>query len=306
MLGVKYPIILGAMRQITLGDMAAAVSAAGGFGQVAASGMDADELRAELSRAIAATHRPVGVNIPVYRPNALEALEIAVEMGVRAITTSAGNPAKIMGRARAAGLVVLHKVSTVAMAKKAAAAGVDAIIAMGFEAGGHVGRENITTLCLVPQVVDAVDIPVVAAGGLADARAVAAAFALGASGVELGTRFVATAECPVPGFFKDRLVAAACDATLLLGKEAMPIRVLRNQVTELVSGMRQAEADDAMVSAGDAAYVQSGGTAETAVMPCGQIAGLVGGEKTVAQVMEELVSGVGPLLAAMGRVFGCK
>jgi enoyl-[acyl-carrier protein] reductase II len=301
--GTRYPVALGPMRQITLGAMAGAVSAAGGFGQIAASGLEKEELKREIDIARAVTDRPVGVNIPVYRPNALEALEAVIEAGVKTITTSAGNPAKVMARAKQAGLRVAHKVSSVAMGKKAQDAGVDAVIAMGFEAGGHVGREKITTMCLVPQLVDALSIPVIAAGGIADARGVVAAFALGAEGVEIGTRFVATAQAPVPEFFKEMIAAAECDATLLLGQDAMPIRVMRNAVTAMVAGMDQAEADRKMIASGDATYIQSGGNADTAVMPCGQIAGLVRTITDVAAVMDEMTTGAAGLSRNLAAIF---
>ena len=268
-LGSVFPILLGPMRLITLGKMAAAVSNSGGFGQIAASGLPGDRLRSELQLAQELTDRPLGINIPIYRPNAQEALEIAIEMGIKTITTSAGNPAKIMDRIKEAGLKVFHKVSSEKMAKKAEAAGVDGVIAMGFEAGGHIGRENITTMCLVPQLADVLKIPVIAAGGIADARGVEAAFALGAEGVEMGTRFVATPECPVPEYFREGVRSAACDATLLLGKGAMPSRVLRNQLTEYLSARQGGEKEF------DSKYVKMGGDKDTAVMPCGQIAGLI-------------------------------
>lgn len=301
--GTAYPISLGPMRQITLGAMAGAVSAAGGFGQVAASGLEKADLISELETARSITDRPVGVNIPVYRPNAVEMLETAIESGVRTITTSAGNPAKIMDKAKQAGLRVVHKVSSVAMGKKAESAGVDAVIGMGFEAGGHVGREKITTMCLIPQLVDTLSIPVIAAGGIADARGVVAAFALGAEGVEIGTRFVATAQAPVPDFFKDLVTGAECDATLLLGKDAMPIRVLRNAVTAMVSGMDETEADRQMVSKGDATYIQSGGNADTAVMPCGQIAGLVRTVTDVAAIFGEITTGAAVVSQQVAAIF---
>jgi len=302
-LGTEYPILLGPMRLITLGELAAAVSECGGFGQIAASGLEGRQLRNELVKARGLTRRPIGVNIPVYRPNAVEALEIAIEMGVKAVTTSAGNPAPLMARIREAGLKVLHKVSTVEMAKKAEAAGVDGVIATGFEAGGHVGREQITTMCLVPQLVDAVKVPVIAAGGIADARGIVAAFALGAEGVEMGTRFLATLECPVPSFYKERVRDAMCDETFLLGKEAMPIRVLKNEVTARVAGMEQPEADKAIIFKGDASYVQSGGDRETAVMPCGQSAGMVKEIASVQEVFSRLTGGVDSILERLGQSF---
>jgi enoyl-[acyl-carrier protein] reductase II len=302
-LGTEYPILQGPMRLVTLGEMAAAVSNCGGFGQVAASGLEGDRLRSELLRARALSNRPVGVNIPIYRPNAAEALEIAIEMGVRTVTTSAGNPAKLMGRIKEAGLKVLHKVSSVDMALKAEAAGVDGVIATGFEAGGHVGRDQITTMCLVPQLVDTLKIPVLAAGGIGDARGVVAALALGAEGVEMGTRFLATVECPVPAFYKERVRGAACNETFLLGKEAMPIRVLKNKVTVQVAEMNGGEADKAIVSSGDESYVQSGGDEDTSVMPCGQIAGLLQSIETVKAVFIQLDDGVVTISQRLAEFF---
>ncbi len=179
------------MRRITLGPMAAAVSESGGLGQIATSTLTVPELRKEIEKARDLTDRPFGINIPLHRPNALESLETAIEMRVPVISTSGGSPDKIMDRAKDAGLIVLHKVSTTAMGLKAQEAGVDGVIAMGFEAGGHGGRSQLTTLCLVPQLCDALNIPVVAAGGICDFRGFLAALALGAEGIEVGTRFLA-------------------------------------------------------------------------------------------------------------------
>ncbi len=302
LLGVSYPVVLGPMRLITLGEMAAAVSNAGGFGVIAASGLSNDRLRAELKTAREKTAFPIGVNIPIYRPNALDALEIAIENGVNTIYTSAGNPAKVMGRVREAGLTAIHKVSDEKTARKAEAAGVDAVVAMGQEAGGHIGRDNISTMCLVPLLADMLSIPVIAAGGIADARGVAAALALGAEGVEIGTRLVATTECPVPAFFKEMILSAGSASTLLLGGEAMPIRVLKNRVTMRVAGMPVSDADSAMETEGDAAYVMSGGDAHTAVMPCGQIAGVVRDLKSVGDVMGDIIAGIRPVLQHIERM----
>lgn len=290
-LGICFPIILGPMRLITMGAMAAEVSRCGGLGVIAASGLSADDLKAEIKAAMEHTNGPLAINIPVYRPNAFEVLEIAIEMGIKTIYTSAGNPANMVKRIKEAGLTVIHKVSSEKAALKAEEAGVDAVVAMGFEAGGHVGREKITTMCLIPRLVDILSIPVIAAGGVGDARGVAAAFALGAEGVEIGTRFVASSECPVPDFFKDGVQAADSDATLLLGKDAMPIRVLKNHITMKVSGMLANEADNVIVESGDASYVQAGGNKDTAVMPCGQIAGVVGKPIKISEIFSELIDG---------------
>ena len=302
-LGVRYPVILGPMRLITLGAMAGAVSAAGGLGVIAASGLSKERLVEEIQGAQAMTQNPIGINIPVYRPNALEALEIAIGMGITTIYTSAGDPKPFMDRIRKAGLTVIHKVSSEKTALKAQEAGVDAVVAMGFEAGGHVGRGHVTTFCLIPRLSDILSIPVIAAGGIADARGVVAALALGAEGVEIGTRFVATTECPVPGFFKTAICDADLESTLLLGKEAMPIRVLKNRATMRVAGMESGQADAAMENEGDMAYVQSGGNDQTAVMPCGQIAGLVMETQTISQVMAAIRQTIEPVVERIRRVF---
>lgn len=302
-LGSAFPILLGPMRLITLGEMAAAVSNSGGFGQVAASGLPGDRLRSELKLAKGITDRPIGVNIPIYRPNAQEALEIAIDMGIKTITTSAGNPAKMMDRIKEAGLKVFHKVSSEKMAKKAEAAGVDGVIAMGFEAGGHIGRESITTMCLVPQLVDALKIPVIASGGIADARGVVAAFALGAEGVEMGTRFVATPECPVPEYFREGVRSAACDATLLLGKGAMPSRVLRNEVTEYLAALQGGEGDKEALKEYDSKYVQLAGDKDTAVMPCGQIAGLIKQIEAIGEIFSGITRDAKSISHRLGTFF---
>jgi enoyl-[acyl-carrier protein] reductase II len=216
-------------------------------------------------------------------------MEIAIEMGVKIIYTSAGNPSKMIKRIKEAGLSVIHKVSGEETARKAQSAGVDAVVAMGFEAGGHVGREQITTMCLIPRLADILSIPVIASGGIADARGVAAAFALGADGVEIGTRFAASTECPVPDFFKEFIQSADSNATLLLGKDAMPIRVLKNAVTMRAAGMSDEKTDEIMEKKGDASYVQSGGDRDTAVMPCGQVAGLIRESITIRDIFSEIV-----------------
>jgi enoyl-[acyl-carrier protein] reductase II len=303
-LGSFYPIIQGAMRKITLGEMAAAVSNCGGFGQIAASGLTNDELRSELKRARELTDRPVGVNIPIYRPNAFDALEISIEMGVKTVTTSAGNPAKMMERIREAGLRVVHKVSNESMARKAQTAGVDAVVVTGFEAGGHIGRNDVSTLCMVPQLVDVLDIPVVAAGGIGDARGLVAAFALGAEGVEMGTRFLATSECSVPSFFKERVCSASSDETFILGKKEMPIRVLRNRMTEQLDEMGEAGASEFLGRSGDSTYVTEGGNTENATMPCGQSVGVVRRIEGLSEVFVELIRDAEEVSKGLGRFFG--
>lgn len=306
LLGTRYPIILGPMRLITMGAMAAAVSNCGGLGVVAASGLSSNTLRKEIKSVTSITDQPFAVNIPVYRSNALDALEIAIEMGVKTIYTSAGNPAKIVDRIRETGLTVIHKVSDEKAAVKAETAGVDAVVAMGLEAGGHIGREHITTMCLIPRLVDLLSIPVIAAGGIADARGIVAAFALGAEGVEVGTRFVASVECPVPDFFKQRIQSADSSSTTLLGKDAMPIRVLKNDVVMRVLGMADQQADSVVKTSGDAAYVQQGGNQDTAVMPCGQIANLIQDSLKINDIFSTLTCDAEMVSHRINKICGCK
>ncbi|BBO68048.1 2-nitropropane dioxygenase [Desulfosarcina alkanivorans] len=290
LIGIDYPLFLGPMRLITLGEMAAAVSNSGGFGQIAASGLSPDRLREEIDKAHRRTDRPFGVNIPIYRKNAIDQLEVCTQCGIRTITTSAGNPTRIIELLRNSGVKVLHKVSSVEMALKAESAGVDAVIATGHEAGGHVGRDGATTFCLVPMLVDALQIPVIAAGGIADARGLVAAFAFGAEGVEVGTRFVATDKAPVPDFFKELLIMARSQSTTLLGKNAMPIRVLKNKAAvSILNPVKSEEDRQIQGDAADRQYIQSGGDADSAIMPAGQIAGLIQNVKDIGAVFPEMI-----------------
>ena len=303
-LGCDYPIILGPMRLITLGSMAACISNAGGFGVIGASGLSREKLIEEIKMAQSMTNKPIGVNIPVYRPNAMEALEVSIDMGVKAIYTSAGDPAKLIDKIKSAGLKVIHKVSNLGMARKAEAAGVDAVVAMGFEAGGHIGREGITTFCLIPVLAQALKIPVIASGGIGDANGLLAALALGAEGVEIGTRFVATNECPVPTFFKESLCAAELTSTVVLGKEAMPMRVLKNAIVEQTAGTGEAKTDQVLAQQekADALYVGEGGNKHTSVMPCGQVAGLIHNVSSVSDVLSQMINGTKSVLDVLNRM----
>jgi enoyl-[acyl-carrier protein] reductase II len=287
------------MRLITLGEMAAAVSNSGGFGQIGASGASAELLRTEIGKAKALTERPFGLNIPIYRSNAFEALEIAIEEGIKTITTSAGDPGRMIKRIKEAGLKVLHKVSTVKMALKAQAAGVDGVIATGFEAGGHVGRECITTFCLVPLLAEALEIPVVAAGGIGDGRGLLAAFALGAEGVEMGTRFVATRECSSPDWYKTSILSSGDGSTLVLG-ESMPMRVLRNAKAERMAHPDKDRQDDGGQN-GEASYVA--GNAEEAIMPAGQVASLIKELKGIADVFPDMIREAETIVTRLNRFF---
>ncbi len=292
-LGVRYPIILGPMRLITLGKMAALVSKYGGFGQIAASGLTPEQLREEIKKAQKLTDRPFGVNFPIYRPRIDELIEVAIEEGIKTITTSAGNPKKFIKKIKNSGLKVLHKVSTVEMAKKAEDTGIDGVIASGIEAGGHVGKNGITTFCLVRQVVKTVKIPVVAAGGIADTSTFKAILALGAGGAEVGTRFLATKESPVPEYFKHMILSAKSDSTVLIGKGALPLRVLNNQAAQRILEMEKRQEDiENIKQEADDLYVKDGQDGQLSIMPCGQVAGLIDEILTIEKVVSNIAKGI--------------
>ena len=300
--GSKYPILLGPMRLIGLGEMAAAVSNSGGFGQIATSGLTSDRLRSEIRKAKDLSRGPIGVNIPVYRPNAFEALEIAIEEGIRTITTSAGDPKKLIDRVKETGLKILHKCSTVDMGKRAEGAGVDGVIASGTEAGGHVSRDEISTLTLIPQMVNALKIPVVAAGGVGDGRGLLAVMALGAEGVEMGTRFLATKECLIPEIYKKQILSAKCDGTLIVARKALPMRVLKNRGAEKIRAMEEKGATKEEINAlADQMYCHD--DPDNSLMPAGQISGMIEEIPNISEVILSLINEAKALSANVANFF---
>lgn len=303
-LGSEYPIIQGAMRLITMGEMAAAVSQSGGFGVIASSGLEGEKLRAEIRIARYLTDKPFGINIPIYRPNAFEALEIAIEEGVKTITTSAGDPGKLIKRVKEAGLRILQVVATVEMAKKAETAGVDAVIAIGAEGGGHVGRDEIATLVLIPQVVDAVKIPVVAAGGIGDARGWVAAFALGAEGIQMGTRFLATKECSIPIAYKQAILDAKDHGTLIAARKGYPLRVLKNKAALAVRALDERGASQDEINAYvDVISKGPDDDRENKLMSAGQVAGLIQRIMTAEELIRGMVAEVRTIAQNLGKTF---
>jgi enoyl-[acyl-carrier protein] reductase II len=225
--GIRYPIVQAGMIWVSGAKLAAAVSNAGGLGLIGAGSMKPDLLREHIRKARALTDKPFGVNIPLLREDAGDLVNAAIEQGVRVLFTSAGHPGKFIDHCKGAGCTVAHVVSTVRQARKAESAGCDAVVAEGFEAGGHNGPDEITTLCLVPQVVDAVSIPVLAAGGIMDGRGMLAVFALGASGVQIGTLFAATEESSAHAVFKELIVSSSDASTILTMKKIAPVRLLK-------------------------------------------------------------------------------
>ncbi|SQC72061.1 Nitronate monooxygenase [Listeria fleischmannii subsp. fleischmannii] len=228
LLGIKYPIIQGAMAQIAKTPLVSAVSNAGGLGIIASGGMSADDLRAEIRKTKALTDKPFGVNLMLMMENIKELTDVLIEEGVKIITTGAGTPKSFMPIWKEAGIIVMPVVPSVMIAKRMEKLGADIVIAEGTEAGGHVGET--TTMALLPQIVDAVSIPVVGAGGVADGRGIAACFALGAQGVQIGTRFLATEECPVHPNFKAAMLKASDRDTTVTGRKAgAPVRSIKTK-----------------------------------------------------------------------------
>ena len=228
-LGTRYPIIQGGMANIATGAFAAAVSNAGALGLVASGGMDAEALRAEIRAAKANTGKPFGVNLMLMSPYADDIAQIILEEGVKVVTTGAGNPGKYIPAWKEKGIKVMPVVAAAVLAKRLERYGVDAIIAEGTESGGHVGE--MTTMALVPQVIDAVSVPVVAAGGIADGRQAAAAFALGACGVQVGTCLLVSEECPIHPNYKQAVLKAKDSDTVVTGRSiGGPVRILKNKM----------------------------------------------------------------------------
>ncbi len=295
LLGVRYPIIQAGMVWAAGWKLAVAVSEAGGLGLIGAGSMSQEILEEHLGKARAATSRPFGVNVPLMRGDAPELLRIALEAGVKIFVLSSGHPMLHTKFLKDAGCTVVHVIAAVKHAKKAWDAGCDAVVAEGFEAGGHNGVDEITTLALVPQVVDAVPIPVIAAGGIADGRGMAAAMALGAEGVQVGTRFAATVESSAHQTYKEHVVQARDGDTLFVLKSVSPVRMLRTPFA-----LRAAESDrrgatkEEQLSLLGSKRERAGifeGNVEEGELEAGQSAGLVHEILPAADVIHRMVTG---------------
>ncbi len=294
LLGIEYPIISGGMVWIAKSELAAAVSDAGGLGLLGAGSMNPEELPGEIDRVKELTDKPFGVNIPVADPRSEEHVKTCIDKGVNAVSTSAGNPKKYTPALKDAGIRVFHVVPSPKLAEKAAAAGVDAIAAEGYEAGGHNGFEEITTMALVPQVVDAVDIPVIAAGGIADGRGIVAALALGAEGVQIGTRFAASMESAAHPRFKETMLTVKDVGTVITGRRFGPTRCVKNSLTDAIhqEENKGATVEEllAFIGEGRASRASVSGEVEEGTVYCGQIAGLIKELKPVKEIVEEMVA----------------
>jgi enoyl-[acyl-carrier protein] reductase II len=301
--GTEVPVVQAGMIWCSGWELAAAVSEAGGLGLIGAGSMYPEVLRTHIKKAQAATDKPFGVNLPLLYPDIEAHVASIVELGVRVVFTSAGNPKTWTGHLQAHGIRVVHVVSSVKFALKAEDAGVDAVVAEGFEAGGHNGREETTTLCLVPAVADACAIPVLAAGGIHDGRSTLAAFALGAEGVQIGSRFVATAESSAHPAFKARVIGAQEGDTALGLKQLTPVRLLHNP---FAAAVRAAEARGAspeelaaLLGRGRAKRGMFEGDLEEGELEIGQVSALLDGLPTAGEVVRTLVSDYRRLTAGM-------
>ncbi len=291
--GIQYPVIQAGMIWCSGWELASTVSNAGGLGILGAGSMYPEVLREQIKKCQAATDRPFAVNIPLLYPSIEEHIASVIELGVPIVFTSAGNPATWTERLQSHGIKVVHVVSSVKFALKAESAGVDAVVAEGFEAGGHNGREETTTLCLVPAVADALKVPVIAAGGIGDARSTLAAFALGAEGVQLGSRFVATPESSAHQAFKDRVVDAGEGSTRLSLKALTPVRLLDNAFARQVAAAEAAgespEALQALLGRGRAKKGMFEGDMEAGELEIGQVSGQIRQLVPAAEIVQELV-----------------
>ena len=300
-LGTEFPFIQGGMANIATGEFAAACSNAGALGLIGTGGMNAETLRSHIRTAKALTSKPFGVNIMLMNPEADAMAQVVVEEGVPVVTTGAGNPGKYIAAWKAAGIKVLPVVAAATLAVHLEQAGADAVIAEGTESGGHVGE--MTTMALVPQVCDAVHIPVIAAGGIADGRQLAAAYALGACGVQLGTCLLVSEECPIHENYKAALLKARDSDTIVTGRTGgAPVRVLKNRMSREYVRQEKAGADKMELekyTLGSLRRAVFEGDTVTGSLMAGQVAGMLHEIRPLRAIFEDLDKGCKATLAAL-------
>ncbi len=302
---IQVPVILGGMLWVGRSDLVAAVSEAGGLGLLGAGGMQIEEIEEELEQAGRKTSKPFGVNIPLVRPDAEEMIRVSVKGGASVIATSSGSPRRFTRSIQESGCRVMHVVANVAFAMKCNEAGVDVICAEGYEAGGHNGSDEITTMALVPQVVRAVDVPVVAAGGIADGRGFVAALALGAAGVQMGTRFLATHESAAHPNMKAAVLRLADDGTGVTGRTTIgPARAIRNRLTDtILDAERKGAAPEELfelIGEGRSARACIEGDCEEGTLYCGQIGGAIRELRSAGEVIRDLMAEAGDVVNSLG------
>lgn len=300
LLGIEYPIIQGGMAWVAEHHLAAAVSEAGGFGLIGGANAPGEVVRDEIRKARELTDKPFGVNVMLMSPHADDVAKVVVEEGIKVVTTGAGNPEKYMDMWKSAGVKVIPVVASVALARRMEKYGADAVVAEGCESGGHIGEQ--TTMTLVPQVADAVEIPVIAAGGIGDGRGIAAAFMLGAQAVQIGTRFVVSKEAVVHENYKQRIIKAKDIDSAVTGRShGHPVRCLRNQMTreyaKLEAEGKSFEELEYLTLGALRRAVQEGDVANGTIM-AGQIAGLITKEQTCKEMIEEMMAQTEKLLGS--------
>ncbi|WP_035293002.1 enoyl-[acyl-carrier-protein] reductase FabK [Clostridium sp. KNHs214] len=300
-INVKYPIIQGAMAWIADGTLAAAVANAGGLGIIAAGNAPTDYVREEIRMAKKLTNKPFGVNIMLLSENADEIAQLVCEEGVKVVTTGAGNPGKYMDMWKQHDIKVIPVVASTALAKRMEKAGADAIIAEGCEAGGHIGE--LTTMALLPQVVDSVNIPVIGAGGIGDGRGLAAAFMLGAEGVQVGTRFLVADECTVHENYKEKVIAAKDIDSVVTGRSTgHPVRVLRNQLSRKYTALEKENAaleEIEKLGAGALRKAAREGDMVGGSVMAGQIAGLICKRGSCKEIVQEMFNDAEKIIERM-------
>ena len=291
LLGIKYPIFQGAMAQIARHELVSAVSNAGALGILASGGVRPEELRKEIQQCKELTDKPFAVNLMLMMPNIDEIIDVVIEEGVKIVTTGAGTPRKFIPRLKEAGIKVIPVIPSVKAAVKMEELGCDAVVVEGMEAGGHVG--NSTTMALLPQVTSAVNIPVVAAGGIADGRGMAAAYCLGASGVQMGTVFLASEECPVTDAYKNMILEAVDTSTILTGEKfGAPVRGIKNELTKRYHELEEQSStlmELEELTLGSLRRAVYDGDVENGSVMAGQIAGLVTEIRPVKNIIEDVI-----------------
>lgn len=290
LLGIEYPIFQGAMARIATADLAAAVSNAGGLGIIASGGMTSEQLREEIRKCKSMTEKPFAVNLMLMMENCGELVDVLIEEGVRIVTTGAGTPKRFMPVFKENGVKVIPVIPSVKLAKKMEELGADAVVAEGTEAGGHVGET--TTMCLVPQVVSAVNIPVIGAGGVGDGRSIAAMYALGAQGVQVGTLFLTAEECPVPPEFKQAVLDANDTATVVTGRRSgAPVRSIKNKMLTKFIELEERNAPREEIEAialGSLSKAVYEGDVENGSVMAGQITGMMKDIRPAKEIIESL------------------
>ncbi len=304
-LGTEFPFIQGGMASIATGEFAAAVSNAGALGLIGAAGMTADQLRENIDICKSKTDKPFGVNLMLMNPHTEEMAKIVVEKGIKIVTTGAGNPAPYIKGWKEAGIMVFPVIPVPSLAKRVVMNGADGVIAEGTESGGHVGE--MTTMALVPQVVDAVDVPVIAAGGIADGRQLLAALALGACGVQLGTCLLVSEECPIHDNYKAKVIKAKGSDTVVTGRIAgTPVRILKNAMSRKYVELEKTGADKEELeqyTLGSLRRAVFEGNVDTGSLMAGQTAGQLSEIRPLRVIFEELMAQLNAEQQKLNRMF---